>query len=194
MTTKPRTGNLLTDSEALQLRARRWVTERTESIKSNIRARNLSTDELIDACAGLLLALEMAEQRVSNAEGGEFMLSALAARSENRPETDPVAWLEQLGAENQAASLLLPILRTVGANTRSKAARKAAQVRHAFNPAKDLVREEWLKWRAGETVHKNQAAFALAMHRMWPRDLTSVQVIEGWCRGWKKDAQTAAAT
>jgi hypothetical protein len=191
MTSKPRKGNLLTESESVQLQAQRWVMDRTESIKGNIRDKNLSTDELIDACARLLLALEMVEQRAPNRQVDEFLLSVLASRSENRPETDPIAWLEQFGADNLAASFLLPILRQTGANSRSKAAQKAAQVRHAYNPAKDLVRGEWVKWKAGEAVHKNQAAFAQAMLRMWPRDLTNPQVIEGWCRAWKKDVPAA---
>jgi hypothetical protein len=185
-------------TDALRRVETEWlsVLHKIEAAKRQLRAKQLSKNELIDLCAaGLVAGEELAatlntfRQRVRGLPNGDRLLHVLAGGASSGEDLLAVlASAKEIGADSFELNAMTAIVKHVDSAARSGVSRKAAFARHAQSPqqaAKEVIRECWEAWQAKPRQYKSKAAFARAMLDKFPDTLKSNQVVERWAREWE---------
>jgi hypothetical protein len=171
---------------------------KVEAVEEQLRAKDLTTDELIELCAvglvageGLANDLRLERAQLGRSPGAAKLVDALAACADEGWEMVHVVdtALATLNPRHETLLALQKVLARVTRDSRRANASKAALVKNSNSPkakAKEFVRDCWVDWRAGRTRYKNATEFANDMLSKQLDVLKSDRVITGWVRDWDR--------
>lgn len=175
------------------------VVHKMQAAESQIRAKNYSTEKLIQMCANALVAGEELASMLTalrdKARTDDNLRRALeqleygAGRGSNMLATLDSVLASRRGADPELEALKR-VMQQVDRDALRSAAQKGAKARHKADPkqlAKERVHECWVTWQQKPARYRSAAAFAKDMLDKFD-ELTSPQVVERWVREWKKGA------